>query len=350
MVNQALPTRSFANAAAVVGGVVVAIVLLFIGPWPLRAVNAPTGDGDIAALLADHAQAGHHRLTAFVIDGGAARDAATEFGGLGMDEHTEHEIGSITKTFTTDLLRQQVERGEISLDTTVGEVVGDIGDVSDSELAGVTVEELANHTSGLPRLPRSFMVTSFFNNVVFGNPYRGVTPADVLNQAAHAQLRGRGERNYSNLGNAVLGQVLARNAGMTYEELLKRDILDPLGLDETYLATPGSVGANAPHGRTGAGKHASAWEMDGYAPMGAIRSTSADMAKYARYVLAEGDLNLGWIPGDNNTVWHNGGTGGYSTMLILDPDNHTAVYVAGDTPQGTEDLAEKLLQNTVEKR
>ncbi|HLR47453.1 MAG TPA: serine hydrolase [Corynebacterium sp.] len=54
----------------------------------------------------------------------------------------------MTKTFTTDLLRQQVESKEITLDTTVGDII----DVHGSEVADVTMLELADHTSGLPRL------------------------------------------------------------------------------------------------------------------------------------------------------------------------------------------------------
>lgn len=94
---------------------------------------------------------GHRNLSAFVID-----TQSVHYAGIGFDENSEVEIGSITKTMTAEVLRKQVERGEIRLDTTVGEVLS----FSDSPVASVTVEELARHTSGLPPValtPRFFL-------------------------------------------------------------------------------------------------------------------------------------------------------------------------------------------------
>ena len=45
---------------------------------------------------------------------------------------------------------------------------------------------------------------------------------------------------------------------------------------------------------------------------------------------------------DNQSFWHDGGTGGYSTMLIIDPENKRAAFANNDTPMWTSDLAQAL--------
>src|SRR5699024_5425520 len=115
-----------------------AALALAIGPRPITTATQRTGDPTLAALIAEHAPPGSRNISAFTI-----RDGQTTFAGLGSDEHTEFEIGSITKTFTADLLTQAIDRGELTLDTTVGEII----DATGSEITDVTLKELATHTS-----------------------------------------------------------------------------------------------------------------------------------------------------------------------------------------------------------
>ena len=108
--------------------------------------------------------------------------------------------------------------------------------------------------------------------------------------------------------------------------------------------TPGSVPADAPRGLTATGRHAEPWEMEGSAPAGAIRSTASDMAKFAEWFMKNGDIDYGWQPPskDNAGYWHNGGTYGYSTMLIIEPETKRAAFANNDSLAGTEDLAQAL--------
>lgn len=98
--------------------IAVAAALLAAGPRPVSLGEPATGEPDIAAVLRDNAPRGAHELSAFIYDGGEVR-----FGGLGADENSEMEIGSVTKTFNAELLRQAVEEGTLSPDTTVGELL-----------------------------------------------------------------------------------------------------------------------------------------------------------------------------------------------------------------------------------
>lgn len=313
--------------------IVVLIGLLTVGPQRIALADENTGDEELAQKIRDNSSNAQNQITAFTL-----RDGEATFAGLGADENTEVEIGSVSKTFTTELLRQQVKSGDIELETTVGDIV----DVEGSEVADVTMVELANHTSGLPRLDKDNL--GLFRTIFTENPYTGITQEDVFDAARNASLSGRGEEAYSNFGVALLGQLLAVNADSEYVDLIEENILEPAGMEATYVGSETSVSEDAPRGLRADGRVTDAWGMDGYAPAGSIRSTASDMAKYAEFMLDNSEFEFGWFPEETGGYWHNGGTGGYSTMLIIDPENSEAFFANGNTPQGVEDLTRALRQ------
>lgn len=323
-----------ALAIAVVVGLAVTAAALVLGPDRLTPSDERTGDEALAARLAEHAETGHRNIGAFTIAG----DEVT-FAGLGADEHTEFEIGSVTKTFTAQILTNQIEAGRVTLDTTVGEII----DAGDAAVADVTLRELADHTSGLPRLGGgNGIISSVVTSVTGANPYEGVSREDVIGDALAASLSDRGEFDYSNLGVALLGHLLAVEADTTYGRLLDEQILSPLGMTDTYLMETGTVPADAPRGLLTTGRVAQPWEMDGYGPTGGIRSTPADMARWARFVLDNGVPEVTWATGPDGSRSHNGGTYGYSTNLIVDPEQQRAVFTVGDTMHDIDAVAEHL--------
>ena len=314
--------------------IAVAAVLLITGPQRIALATEKTGDEALAIQLEKHSESGFHNLTAFTL-----LDGQATFAGLGSDEHTEVEIGSVTKMFTGELARQLVDEGKLKPDTTVGEVL----DVGDAPVADVTVRELLDHTSGLPRLASTDLLSSLASGVTGSNPYEGETVEDIKAAATKTELKNRGEESYSNLGYGLLGHMVETVAGQPYEQILKERIFEPAGMTETYLMTPGSVPDDAPRGLTPTGRHAEPWEMDGSAPAGAIRSTASDMAKFAEWFIDNGDTEYGWVPNEGGPgFWHNGGTYGYSTMLIVDPETKRAAFANNDSFTGTEDLAQAL--------
>ncbi|APT91700.1 beta-lactamase [Corynebacterium phocae] len=321
---------------AAVAAIIVAGGLLALGPKHIQLGSPSTGDIALAGTLVRAHETGQHNLTAFTINGNQ-----TTFAGLGSDENTEVEIGSVTKVFTAELLHQEVERGNLQVDTTVGELI----EVGDTPLSSVTLGELMDHTSGLPRLANANPFAGVTSVLTAANPYENETAEDIVRAATQSNLKGRGEHSYSNLGYALLGYLLEQYTGTPYAELVQERIFSPAKMTSTYVMTPGSVPADAPRGRTVRGMPADPWEMVGSAPAGAIRSTAHDMSKFARWIMDNGDFSYGWLTNsveDGGGYWHNGGTYGYSTMLIIDPAKRQAVFVNNDTAVGTEALARAL--------
>ena len=279
---------------------------------------------------------------------------------FGARSDTVYEIGSVTKTMTSLLFADAVESGELRADTTLGSLLDVHGQV-----AGVTLEELASHRSGLPRLSRRRRDQVKILSAVLRhrNPYT----ADVgtlLAQADTAKIVGRGSFSYSNLGAALLGQALAAHAGTGYPELLGRRLFDRLGMTQSSAPlSADDLPPDAPTGWSAAGKHQQAWTINAYAPAGGVRSTPEDMARYTRALLDGSAPGLGaleprWDAGDGHRVgyawftdlvgstditWHNGATGGFSSILALDRSRAAAVVILANTVATLDEIAIRVL-------
>ena len=358
--------------ARTIAGILTATAVLACGllaaPWSPRLSSEISGDTALAEAIRPLLQKPADQVSVAYLEDGDAR-----FASFGADEHTEFEIGSVSKTFTAALLADAVERGELTLETTVADILGpDLAD-PDAEIGTVTLAELASHRSGLPRLatdPAS-MASLLLGNYLHRDPYTA-SPADVLQRAQAAPVGERGSVNYSNLGYAFLGQLLAKAAGMSYPDLLQQRIFGPLDMKDTYApVTADNLRPGAPTGRGSGGLGQAAWTANGTAPAGGIRSTAADMARYAQALLAgtapgasaldplwdTGDdgeqVGLAWFtqvssetPGQAAT-WHNGMTGGFASMAALDRDAGRAVLIFSNVATGQEEAALTLLKEGI---
>ncbi len=304
---------------------------------------ATQSDPALLARVRDVAGGVNGRLAFAVVD--LEPEPTTRRALIGTSPDTLFEIGSITKALTGMLLAEFVERGRLSLATEVGEVAPI---PSGSDLSSVTLLELATHTSGLPRMPASgaSSLRSWSHAVLGRNPYRG-SPASVIELAARQTLHSRGQRRYSNIGGAALGEILAVVADTAYPSLLAERILRPLQMGRTTVSTKGH---HALRGRSSWGLPREPWVLQGYAPAGGVVSTIDDMARLAAALLdgtAPGLRSIepiNGIPTDRpnrrsglfwmidgppdrvpTITWHNGGTGGYSSLLVLVPEARKAV-------------------------
>jgi CubicO group peptidase (beta-lactamase class C family) len=252
--------------------------------------------------------------------------------GMGVDGETPMEAGSLTKVFTGLLTAMSVLAGELGLDTRLDRLL------FDEEWAGepITVSRLATHTSGLPRLSMSKWSVLLHPK----DPYRDYSRGDLLEwlRAEKPFVPDDANFSYSNFGYAVLGLMLERAAGKTYEELLSSRLLEPLGMTQSGLHLTGRPD-RAKNGFGAKGSPTSVWHFDGYAPCGALVSTVKDMVRLVRAILEppdwlreamelatqplavgpHGDVGLAWMmPRGKTWIWHNGGTFGYAAYLGID--------------------------------
>ena len=240
----------------------------------------------------------------------------------GLPEDRRFEVGSITKTMTATLLATLVGDAVVALDDEIGRWL-DAGPNAD-----ITLEQLATHTSGLPRLAPNQPTGE-------ANPYRDYTAKRAEEGLRAATRTPRAGHVYSNFGYQLLGLVLERASGKRYQTLLAERLLRPLAMTCTGVGAAG--GGTRMTGHAG-GKPAGHWDAALPGP-GGVEATIGDLARYLSACLAPpaGPLGaairlceqprvrmsganaggLAWIV-TGGLLFHNGGTGGFSASVAID--------------------------------
>src|SRR4029453_3090616 len=146
-------------------------------------------------------------------------------------------------------------------------------------------QDLATHTSGLPRLPSPFTPKNP------ANPYADYSVEDLYRFLSSHELRRDigSQYEYSNLGGGLLGHVLARRAGMDYEALVRARITGPLGMNDTRIVLTPEMRGRLAAGHNAALKPVPNWDLPTLAGAGALRSTVNDLLKFA--AMAAGGTN-----------------------------------------------------------
>jgi CubicO group peptidase (beta-lactamase class C family) len=195
-------------------------------------------------------------------------------------EHTIYEIASVTKVFNAVMLAEMVTRGEVRLDQPVTELLPPDVKVPSYRGQPITLAQLAEHTSSLPRLPGNIGQTVKDEK----NPYRDYEVRhlyEYLNGARLAFPPGSGEA-YSNLGAGLLGHALSLRAGMPFEELMAERVLRPLGLHDTAIALSPDQAARMAPGHDESGEPTPNWDTPSLAGAGALRSSVGELLTFLR--------------------------------------------------------------------
>lgn len=279
---------------------------------------------------------------------------------------TLFEIGSVTKTFTALLLARAVIDGDLTLDTEVGELVPEVRGIGRDGVP-ITLGHLATHTSGLPRahLPT---VRGSVQMLRGRDPWAQITEDGLLRAIRDGKVRrtpGSGKPAYSNSGFGLLGIALSRHAGTGYGELVAARITEPLGMSDTLTRSGRDADQRE---RTATGHHrrrtpTAPWPLDGLPGAGALLSTADDMVRYlqahlrpppgplgAAITLATTEhapgIGLAWqrprSPGEP-VLWHNGGTGGFRSVVGVRPRSGDALVMLANHARGVDLAGLRLL-------
>lgn len=276
---------------------------------------------------------------------------------------TLFEIGSVTKVFTALLLADSVQRGEVALTDPVSKYLP-----AEVKVPAVTLEQLARHTSGLPRLPANLAPKDA------ANPYVDYTVAQLYEFLSAYELpRAAGSQyEYSNLGAGLLGHALAQRAGVDYATLVRTRITAPLGMKSTTVTLTDALRRRLAPGHGEKGERVANWDVTSLAGAGALRSTANDLLTfvaahlgYQRTPLAPAmtlllasrspagapdlEIALGWhvlkTHDGREIAWHNGGTGGYRSFVGFDPKTRSGVVLLTNSSSGStvDELGRRLL-------
>lgn len=253
--------------------------------------------------------------------------------GLPVTEDTPFALGSISKSFTALAILQLVEAGRVELDHGIGEYL----DVFDGQAGGtITIRQLLSHTSGYSTLQGNQSHTD-------GAGETDGLANRVRQLAAMAPAGAPGsEWQYSNANYLILGGLIETVSGLEYGDYIETRILEPLGMDDSFVAD-GEVHEAMAIGHTpwfgGRRPVADRRTVRGMAPAGGVMASAADVARYlAMMVNGEDDLisaehkammmrpanaasphyGFGWfLDAEADAAYHTGLTPGVETIAIL---------------------------------
>jgi D-alanyl-D-alanine carboxypeptidase len=317
-------------------------------------VPGPASAGSLQAAL-DAVQACNlfPGATAAVIRAGQSESAAsgtTIDGARPLTTADRMATGSVGKTFVAALVLDMAAKGAIDLDTPISRYMRDEWFSRVPNAQGLTARMLLSHKGGLP----DHVNDPRFAAVVMTDPDRVFTHEELVGFILdQAPLSAPGAKtHYSDTGYILLGLLIERVSGRSYDGVLQETVLTPLELDDTSMSTGrdmrGVVSGKAELMPALARFHpANEWTGGG------LVSTSSDLARWA-WLLYRGqalespylDTMLsgveGGLPGFGLGVYiketalgiaygHGGWFPGYRSLIIYFPKIDTAVAIQADT-------------------
>jgi CubicO group peptidase (beta-lactamase class C family) len=272
---------------------------------------------------------------------------------------TIYSICSISKLFTSVGVMQLRDQGKLHLDDPVAEHLSwfDI-EQAYPDAPAITVQSLLTHSSGLPRESDY----PYWTGPDFAFPSRD----QIIERLASQETLYPADKyfQYSNLGLTLAGEIVAAVSGTPYGEYVRRNILDPLGLEDTSPEIPldqkgkrMATGYGA-RGRDGVREPLTFLQVRGIAPAAGFASTVEDLAAFAAWqfrlletgqseILSANTLRemqrVHWVDPDWTTHWglgfavwrnddktfvgHGGSCPGYRSQLLLQTDDRIATVV-----------------------
>lgn len=282
---------------------------------------------------------------------------------------TLFHMASISKPFSATAIMQLVEQGRIRLDAPVVTYLPYFK-LDDERYRDITVQHMLSHVSGMPDV----------EDYEWGKPQydEGALERYVRSLSSKKLISEPGAKfAYSNMAFECLGDVIAKVSGMSFDDYVKRHILDPAGMAQSSFLKPEDLPGNwaAPHVRV---LTSLAWEGYPYnrmhGPSSALHSSVLEMCNWAVANLNRGNwqgrqilsalsydilwrpwariregrqVGLSWFLGEyrgEKTVEHGGGDIGFNTHFVMLPDKRAAVVVlCNSMPAPVEEIARSAL-------
>lgn len=268
------------------------------------------------------------------------------------------QIGSVSKVLTSTILARLVSERKVQLSDPVDQLLG----YSLANNLSISLQSLSNHTSGLPRMPGSWLsnMTSSFSDQPYSKNDSHWMRSYLQNDVSISQDQ-RDSVSYSNIGNSILGFAMSQYLKMPYSELFHKYIFVPYGMGNSQIMTAENAAEVTPTIVKGEVK--SLWNLNIFSPAGGIISSAEDMTKFIRAQFSNNpetflthqptataspkmDVGLGWFlikqKSGDTLLFHNGSTQHQTSCVIVDVKNRKGLVLLSNTETN-------LMENYIDK-
>ncbi|WP_052350364.1 serine hydrolase domain-containing protein [Paenibacillus gorillae] len=265
---------------------------------------------------------------------------------------------SVSKTFVAMAVMQLVENGVVELDEPLINYLPYF-EMEDERYGDITIRQLLSHTSGMPDEEDYAWDRPEFDEQSLERYVKSIAPRKLLTEPGCTFA-------YSNIGFEILGDVIAKVSGMSFEQYMKENILEPAGMkSSSFLKQEIEANLAAPHVRKADGSEVYVSEVFPYnrahAPSSTLYTNVEDMCQCMLMHLNQGAENgiynalksssyaemwkpqasigeeqesghigLSWFLGEHKgirTLSHSGWDTGFLSDLFILPDNKIAFIV-----------------------
>lgn len=277
-------------------------------------------------------------------------------------------IGSTSKLFTWTAIMQQLERGNLDLDTDVNEYLKDF-QIPDTFEEPITLKHVLTHTAGFEEGGLGYLINY--------DPDKDSSIAKFMAKYVPERINPPGAYgSYSNYATVLAGLIVQNVSGIPFDEYVEQNIFEPLGMNNTTFREP--LPENIRDDMTiGYEREAGVYEpqpyeiLGGFRPAGSVASTSTDMAKFMMAHLNGGSLGDAQIlrpetaklmhsvlfqPDDrlgamahgfyeeyingHRLIGHGGDTFQFHTDMMIDQEENLGIFVSYQTITGTKGRTE----------
>lgn len=261
-----------------------------------------------------------------------------------INKNSIFEIASITKILTSNLIAQAVIAHKIKTDDYIDSFLPKAYILHENLKNKIKISDLASHQSGLPDID--------FGKLIALNPQQPVnsvtekTLTTIINNCS--ELADYGKYRYSTIGYTLLGQILEKVYGKSYDEIIREKIIAPLYLKNTLTKDFNVKNRTIGHNPNGGIQEFFKWNIT--APAGLVKSSASDMVTFLKAVLnietaigkaaliteeifykdknREMGLGIGIVTDDKNTIYlKSGDSMGQSSIICYNRTQNWGIII-----------------------
>lgn len=198
---------------------------------------------------------------------------------IDINKNSVFEIASITKLVTANLLAQAVLEDKIKLDDYIDDYLPVVYVLQDAIKNKIKISDLASHQSGLEDLDFGKLIATNSQQ-----PIDGVSQEDIsaiINNCT--ELIDYGSYRYSTIGYVLLGDILEKAYGKSYDQIITEKLITPYQLTNTYTKEFDVPNLTKGYNQDGGEQEFFKWHTA--APAGLVKSSTADMVTFLKAIL-----------------------------------------------------------------